>query len=458
MGDQFDILRKEILTGQIIVPGDDEYNESIKRWSDTCIKPAAVVVKVTSADEASTTVKFATANKIPLVVRGGGHSSSASSASDGGMVIDLSLMRSVTVDTQRKTATCGGGALWEDVNKAAWEPHRLATVGGAVDNTGVGGLTLGGGYGWLSGKYGLACDNLVEVEVVLADGSIVLASATENPDLFWALRGVGMCFGVCTKFTAQLYDQGHVWAGPLVIPYDCLPAVVDFANWHHGNQADGDANFLFAPTWAPDGNAKVVLGMLFYNGAKEDGERFFAPLIKLAMANMTRVMPYPDVNTLFNEVMNQPGRKLQGGSNFVLPLTAAQIEDVMELYLPFVKEHGIAADCFFTYEIFSNVRIRSVGVSGTAHALRDNVYHATISWLWKDPVLDTVIRAFNRKVVQKLKENGVKNGALQYNNHSDEILLPEEAFGANVQRLQQLKTKYDPNNVFWKWHGIFPRT
>lgn len=205
MTDIFDQLRKEITSGDVLTPDSPGYQESLLRWSKAAVKPARVVVRPASAEEVSAAVKFATANKIPLVVHGGGHSSSGASSSSDGLVIDLARLNHVEVDPVKRTATYGGGSRWRHVDEAGAK-HGLATVGGTVNDTGVGGLTLGGGYGYLTPRYGLAIDNLLGVQIVLADGSIVEASKTENPDLFWAVRGAGQNFGVRNLLTERLTD------------------------------------------------------------------------------------------------------------------------------------------------------------------------------------------------------------------------------------------------------------
>jgi FAD/FMN-containing dehydrogenase len=188
-----DKLRAAI-KGSVITAEDASYKDSIKRWSQAAIKLAAVVVRPNDTEEVSETVKYAVEGNIPFVVVSGGHATSGSSSSDGGMVIDLRRINHVHVDRAQKTVSFGGGCKWRDIDEACAK-HGLATVGGTVNHTGVGGFILGGGFGWLTSKYGLTIDNLISAEVVLADGSIVIASEKDNPDLFWALRGAGQNFG-----------------------------------------------------------------------------------------------------------------------------------------------------------------------------------------------------------------------------------------------------------------------
>lgn len=182
----------------------------------------AVVIRATSPEEVSTAIRFATAHKVPLTARGGGHSTSGASSSDGGMVVDLTRMRNVSVDPAARTVTYEGGCLFGDVDSAL-AAHGLATVGGLYNQTGVGRLVLGGGHGFLTARHGLAIDNLVSVEMILADGSIVEVSETQRPDLFWAVRGAGAQFGIVTRFTSRAHPQGDVWGGALLFALDKVP-------------------------------------------------------------------------------------------------------------------------------------------------------------------------------------------------------------------------------------------
>ena len=212
-------LKRTLASSKILTPESEEYLDSIKRWSDSVeeravrpfqigsiivfeVKPAdserqAIVVYVDSAQDIASTILLSRRYSTSFAVAGGKHSSSGASSSNGGLVIDLAKMRKVEIDPLTKTAKVQGGCIWQDVDDAAGD-YGLAMVGGTVNHTGVGGLTLGGGYGWLSGRYGLTIDSLLQVQIVLADGSIKTASKDENPDLFWAVRGAGHAFGVVT--------------------------------------------------------------------------------------------------------------------------------------------------------------------------------------------------------------------------------------------------------------------
>jgi FAD/FMN-containing dehydrogenase len=194
----YDELRNCIKVGTVLTPTAPGYDESILRWSAASVRQAAVVVQAGNAAEVSTAVKFATKHGVPLTVHGGGHSTSGASSIEDGMVIDLRRINHIDIDSAAQMVKIGGGCRWREVDDATAKVG-LATVGGTVNDTGVGGFICGGGYGYLSPKHGLTIDNLLEVQMVVADGSIVNASSTENSDLFWAVRGAGQHFGVSNE-------------------------------------------------------------------------------------------------------------------------------------------------------------------------------------------------------------------------------------------------------------------
>jgi FAD/FMN-containing dehydrogenase len=282
-------------------------------WKLT-LKCQGLVVYPTSVEDVSKAVLFSTANSLHLATVGGGHATSGSSSTHGGLCIDLSKMRIVTVDVEKKTVTAQGGALWEHVD-AELAKYGLGAVGGTVNHTGIGGLTLGGGYGYLSPRYGLTIDNLLSVELVLANGKIVTASETENKDLFWAVRGAGAAFGVVTSFTYQAHDQNNdVWGGMLVFPPPLLAEVMAFANTIlEGPQ--GDKVMLVGFGAPPPAHQPVIMAIVFYNGSEEEGKAFYEPLLKLGpLANMTTVMPFSSANSMLNPAMFAGLRRTMKGT------------------------------------------------------------------------------------------------------------------------------------------------
>ncbi|CAO2657709.1 Nn.00g038350.m01.CDS01 [Neocucurbitaria sp. VM-36] len=456
---------KELLketNAEMILPGDGEvYEKSIGRWSEHCIKRAAAVVKVTSADDVSATLAQIRTHQIPFTIRGGGHSTSGAASIEDGVVIDLSKMRKVTVDSGAKTIRAEGGTIWEDVDVEAAK-YGLATVGGTVNHTGVGGLTLGGGYGYLTGKYGLTIDNLISVEIVLASGEQVIASEASNPDLFWAVRGAGQNFGVVTAFTFQGYEQQNlVFAGPLVFLPDHIPQIVDFANKFHTTN-DGNQALLWGFSAPPPANAPVVLTQLFHNGTEEEGRAFFVDLFELGpIANMTAMIPYEKLNSLLNQSAGFDGRKQFGGGAFKLPLDARFVTQLHAEFTAFVASHERMNESMMLFETIPYKKIIEVSNEKTSFSNRGDYYNVATMFKWFDPSLDDEIRTFSRNLLKKASETAAgrsnDGGVGQYGNYANADVEANEIFGANVKRLEELKHKYDPDNLFSHGTRLTPR-
>lgn len=343
---------------------------------------AVVAVKTTS--DVSATLEQIRKHNLPFTVRGGGHSTSGAASIEDGLVIDLSKMRAVTVDPEARIITAEGGTIWEDVDLAAAK-HGLATVGGTVNHTGVGGLTLGGGYGYLTGKYGLTIDNLLSAEIVLASGEVLTASKIEHADLFWAIRGAGANFGVVTKFTFQGYEQTNpVFAGPLVFPPTALPQIVEFMNKFHETN-DGRQALLVAFSSPPPQNAPVILTQLFHNGTEEEGKTIFADLFALnPIANMSSMIPYPVLNSLLNVSAGFDGRKQFGGGAFKLPLEPSFVEGVYKEFQAFVesKPDFQIAQSMMLWEVVPYRKVMEVRNEETSFANRGDYYNVATMFKW----------------------------------------------------------------------------
>src|SRR5689334_10023904 len=251
------------LDGRLIRPDSAEYDAMRTVWNAMIDRRPACIVVCASVADVQRAIQFARAHNLTIAVRGGGHNAAGLSSSEGGLVIDLREMRDVVVDPVRKIARAGAGATWGDFDRAT-AAHGLATTGGAVSSTGIAGLTLGGGLGWLMRSCGLACDNMVAADVVTADGRVVRASASENPDLFWALRGGGGNFGVVTSFEFQLHEVSTVLGGMLIYPLDRAPDVLHL--YREVTRSAPDPLTVFAAMMhTPDGVPVVALAMC-YNG------------------------------------------------------------------------------------------------------------------------------------------------------------------------------------------------
>ncbi|KAF5587015.1 6-hydroxy-D-nicotine oxidase [Fusarium pseudocircinatum] len=459
----FTPLRHNIPNGDVFLPGDDGYEEVLQRWSAACVKRAVAVVLPINSQEVSTAVKFAVSNRIPMTVCGGGHSSSGASSTEG-MVIDLRKMQKVKVNAEAMTVEFEGGCLWEGVDTAL-ERHDLATVGGVVNHTGVGGLTLGGGHGFLTPRHGLTIDNLLKAEVVLADGTIVEASEDTNQDLFWAIRGAGAQFGVVTRFVSRAHRQDKVWSGTLAYSADNLRDLLQFANVLYGRPNSEGHCFALGIGFGPDETSRVVSAIPLYHGSEVDAKRYFSGLLEIeAIADDTEMMTTAKTNTLLNSVMDHGIRRLMGSGNITMPLDFEPMLQTAEKFWKFCESHDGMGKSVLAIEFFPTDKIREVPQDATAYANRGDYYDAMTSFAWENPDYDTEIRQFNRSLCKRIREtNGYsatagghwsKGPVGVYINIEADSISPKDAWGVNLPKLREVKRKFDPNNVFNKWHGI----
>ncbi|KAH0565729.1 hypothetical protein GP486_000871 [Trichoglossum hirsutum] len=459
-----DELRASLKGGsEVFLPGEEGYQSGVKRWSEYSEKAAGAVVAANSTPDISATVVFSATNSIELAIVGGGHSTGGSSSTDGGIVLDLSLLRGVTVDPTAKTIAVQGGALWADVDAAASE-HGLATVAGTVNHTGVGGLTLGGGWGWLTPRHGNVVDNLLSVTMVLADGSVVQASETENPNLFWAIRGAGSNFGVAVEFVYRAHEQRQdVWAGLMVFPTEKLSAVVEFANSVTGVE---DAAMSFGFSAPPPLNSPAVLAAVFYNGPEEKATEIFAPLIAHnPLMNSAGSIPYKTLNGMLNSAVTHGDRKTAKGSSFTMPVSPEFAQSVLDHFSAFVSRVPDTNQTLILFECIDPTKLFTVAQSATAFANRGKYMNSVVVPRWISPEYDYECREYARefdrlfRAERERKEGAVthKSGVGQYSNYSETFASAKEIYGENYERLVELKMKFDPGNVFSKWHPIVPQ-
>lgn len=357
----------------------------------------------TSSADIATAVTFARTWSLDLAVRGGGHSTSGASSSDGGLVIDLSDMRGVTINKEAKTITAQGGCTWEDVDNVGYE-HGLATVGGTVNHTGVGGLTLGGGYGWLSGKYGLVIDNLLSVQMVLADGAVVTASNSENKDLFWAVCGAGQGFGVVFEFTYRAYEQtSTVWAGQMAFIPNDLETLVTTVNDLHA-KTKGNSGMLLGFVRPPPAFLPVAVVFLYFNGPASEAEDFYAPLVALKpVMNSCASIAYPKLNSMINFAVKHGGRKSSKGATFATPIRPAFFQSIFDDYTSFMRQNPTIF-CTVLFEQLPSEKICTVPHDATAFANRGYHQNALISPKWEDPAQDEKCKAWATELAGKFKE------------------------------------------------------
>ncbi|KAL7905864.1 hypothetical protein GGI35DRAFT_488126 [Trichoderma velutinum] len=331
-------------------------------------------------------------------------------------------MRQVTVNPSAKTIKAQGGTIWEDVDLAAAQ-YGLATVGGAVNHTGVGGLTLGGGYGWLSGKYGLTIDNLVEAEIVLADGRIMTTSEKENSDLFWAIRGAGQSFRVATSFTFRGYEQKNpVWGGLLAFDTSVLDKVIDFANKLVDTTEGQSAMVVGIGAPAPTHEVRI-LTVLFYDGNEAEARSYYDALLKL---------------------------------DPVVDRTSEMIQD----YTKFINEVPDAKKSIILMEYFSQRMVNKVAQTAMSFANRGSYYNILFSTRWTGAQNDAICREWTRnmghKVTNELLKIKTNEGVGEYGNYDGvSSSSAQDIFGVNFERVLELKKIYDPRNVFAKGAGRF---
>lgn len=393
-----------------------------------------LVVFPTTASDVSKAILYATKLKVELAVAGGSHSTSGSSSTDGGISLNLSRMRGVKVDPEAMTITVQGGALWEDVDNSAAE-HGLATVGGTVNQTGVGGLTLGGGYGYLSGAYGLVIDNLLSAQMVLANGQITTVSESQNPELFWAIRGAGAAFGVATEFVFRAYKQENlVWGGMLAFPTDQLPTILECAN-NVIKVSKGEATIMVGFSTPQPDLQPYILTVVFYNGPEQSAKTLFEPILKLdPVLNTTAMIPYPAVNAFHNPYIPDGARRTMKGSTFTAPLDISFAESLLKDYISFIQSIPDAQKTLVLWEFISPHKIMSVPQNATSFANRGPYGNVVFVSAWTRPEHDTTCRDWTRNMAKKarnqlLKTRAGREGVGEYANYEGQF--PRELFNWN---------------------------
>jgi FAD/FMN-containing dehydrogenase len=426
--------------GDIIRPGTDAYEAARRIWNGMIDRRPACIARCKSVADVQAALRFARENELAVAVRGGGHNAAGLAVCDGGLVIDLRGMRDVIVDPERRVARAGGGATWGEFDRAAAE-HGLATTGGAISTTGIAGLTLGGGLGWLMRSYGMACDNLLGAEVVTADGQLARASATENPDLFWGLRGGGGNFGIVTTFELALHPVSTVLGGMLLYP---LARARDVLRVYRDVTASApDALTVFAAMMhAPDGTPVVAL-VVCYNGSAADGERAIEPFHELApMAGEVGPVPYTALQSMLDAGFPE-GLQVHWRSEFVNAIPDALIDAAVSAF-----ERVPSPLSALMFEQFGGA-VKRVPRDATAFDQRDSDYNLVIISRWEDPADAERNVRWAREVSESAA--GFTTGRV-YVNYIGAGEAPDRvraAFGADkFERLRQIKRTYDPKNVF----------
>jgi hypothetical protein len=451
--------RKELadFEERLIGPEDPDYDEARKVYNAMIDKRPSLIARCADADEVARAVSFAREHGLPLAVRGGGHNGAGLGTCDDGVVIDLSLLKSIEVDPKARTVRVGGGCTWGEVDRKTGE-HGLATPSGIISTTGVGGLTLGGGIGHLTRKFGLAIDNLLEAELVLASGERVRAAADENDDLFWAIRGGGGNFGVVTSFLFRLHEVGTVIAGPTFWPVE-LGGEVLSAYREFLPTAPRELNGFFAFASVPPGppfpeeiHLRKVCGVVWcYVGAEEDAAAAMAPLLDALpepLLHGVAPMPHAAIQGAFDGLY-PPGDQWYWRADFVneIPDEAVKIHAQFGTDLPTMKS------TMHMYPI--DGAAHDVEQTDTAWSYRDATWGSVFAGVDPDPGNVDAIRQWSVDYFEALHPYSA--GGAYVNMMMDEGQeRVRAAYRGNYDRLAQVKRTYDPDNLFRVNQNIQP--
>jgi FAD/FMN-containing dehydrogenase len=438
-------------SGRVLLPSDAAWDTARRVHNGLIDKRPAIIAQCLGTADIVSAVRLARDQRLEIAVRGGGHNVGGRATVDGGMMIDLSLMKHASVDPRARTARVAGGTLWGHLNRET-QLHGLATTGGVVSTTGVAGLTLGGGLGWLMPKHAMALDNVRAVEMVLADGRVVRAAADEHADLFWAVRGGGGNFGVASSFEFALHEVGPVVAGGLVAwpvdrARDVLRHLRDLAA-----TANDDLMLVGALITAPDAATKLAaIGAGFF-GSAASGERALLPIKSFGQPVMDAMgpIPYMQLNAML-DASYPAGARNYWKSHFVEQLADDAIDSVVDAFLKCPSPMGQ-----IVIEHFHGAATR-VAPTDTAYALRNPGFNVLVLSQWAAAAGDAAGIAWAGDSYAALRRFVGPSRYLNYLDHDDigEAALAA-AYGANLRRLQSIKKTYDPQNVFRQNVNIVP--
>jgi hypothetical protein len=442
------------IRGEIILPEDANYDDSRKVHNAMIDKHPGMIVKCVDVADVIHSVNFGRENNILIAIRGGGHNGGGLGLCDDGLVIDLSGLKFVLVDTSDNTVRVGGGNVWGEVDHAT-HPFGLAIPAGVISTTGVGGLTLGGGLGYLTRKYGLTIDNLLEADMVLADGSFVTVNAHQNTDLFWAIRGGGGNFGIVTSFKFQAHPVKHVFGGPTLWPIEKIEEIME---WYHEfiHKSTEDLNGFIAtlvipgPPFPEALHNKQFCGIIWcYAGDLDKADSIFKPILAMnPVFQHVGEMPYPSIQTLFDGLLT-PGLQWYWRADFFSELGP----EVRAKHLEFGSKIPTPLSQMHLYPIS--------GAAGkkrkdeTPWAYRDAKYAGVFVGVDPDPANAAKITTWAKEYWDAL--HPYSSGGAYSNFMMDEGLDRVKAsFKHNYDRLVKIKNKFDPNNLFRVNQNIVP--
>jgi FAD/FMN-containing dehydrogenase len=438
-------------TGSLLEPGDGGYDEARRVHNGMIDRHPAVIARCQGTADIVDAVRFARDRGLEIAVRGGGHNVAGNAVCDGGLMIDLSPMKGMHVEPERRTVRAQGGVTWGELNRET-QLHGLAVTGGVVSSTGIAGLTLGGGLGWLMGRFGMVVDNLRSAEVVTANGEVLTASADQNPDLYWALRGGGGNFGVVSSFEYDLHPVGPTVIGGLVAhPIERAREVLDF--FRETTSALPDELTVFAGlVHAPDGSGVPLAAILCcHSGPLGQAEADVRPIKEFGppIMDMIGPMPYSAVNAMLDGGFPK-GALNYWKSSFVRDLTSDAIETMVTQF----------ATCpspmtGMLLEHFHGAATRA-GATDTAFPHRAVGYNFLVASEWTDPGETDANVAWTRETFSAMEPQLAKTSYVNYLGEDDGEDRVAASFGPNFERLRTVKRRYDPENVFHLNQNVRP--
>jgi FAD/FMN-containing dehydrogenase len=439
---------KATLRGELIRSGESGYDEARKVWNAMIDKRPALIVRAADVADVIAAVNFARDHKLSLAIRGGGHNVGGFGTCDDGVVVDLSRMRSVRVDPESRTARAEGGATWGDMDHAT-HAFGLATPGGVIGTTGIAGLTLGGGIGHLTRQFGLSCDNLISVDVVTADGKLVTASETRNPDLFWAVRGGGGNFGVVTSFEYRLHPVSMVYGGPILYPVEKSREALRLFRTFLAD-APPELNAFFAyllvppvPAFPVELHDKPVCGIVVcYTGPIEKGDALVRPLRQFGppLVDFLGPIPHPALNGMFDFTAPK-GMQSYWKADFIGELN----DDIIEQHVKHGPQVPVGSSTMHIYPI--DGAAAKVAKNATAFGYRDSKFVHVIAAMYPEAAdtprcMEWVKGYFN--ALHPLSSGGAYVNFMM--EEGEERI--HASYAGNYEKLTSVKKKYDPQNLF----------
>lgn len=446
--------------GRLIQPDDSDYDKERKIWNGYIDKHPALIAQCSGTADVIDAVKFAHKEDIEVSIRGGGHNVSGSALCDNGMVIDLSKMRGIHVDATQKLARVQGGATWGDLDRET-QVFGLAAPGGVVSTTGIAGLTLGGGLGYLRKKHGLSCDNLRSVEIVTADGTLLTASKKENPDLFWALRGGGGNFGVVTSFEFELHEVGpEVMMCAIMYPIEIAENVL--STWKDFMISSPDEISSQALFWTipniddfPEAtrSKQVIAITAMYVGDPDEGEEAFHELrtIDTPLIDLSGKIPYTVANSMFDPFFPKHERYYYFKSQDLASLN----RETREFLIEGAKKRPVDSVLLAIWHYGGEMN--RIDGKDTAFGSRDTTFLFSVDAIWDDHSKSEEVISWSRAFLSKGKQFSGDGMYVNFSGFGEEGEdLVQAAYGENYERLSKIKAKYDPDNFFHINQNIKP--